>query len=219
MSYHHHCGQSWSDRLSHRGVNKVANTCCYNMLNFLPNPHKRPPITRLWGMMFGVSVMILKSWFMFCCCHHSAGGDIVMNWTTYNGTGLYFAGGLILFNHIFLNEIIVIVFFFFKFHLILFPVNNKLTLVQVTACQLFTVKLSPGSMMAKFCDTISMAWCKTAVTPLLTHWSYCRLALSPWYGITRPQAVMTASLRCQIQKILFWSIYAIQVNWIAYIIF
>ena len=25
---------------------------------------------------------------------------------------------------------------------------------------------------------ISMAWCKTAVTPLLTHWSYCNLALS-----------------------------------------
>ena len=23
-----------------------------------------------------------------------------------------------------------------------------------------------------------MAWCKTAVTPLLTHWSYCSLALS-----------------------------------------
>ena len=27
--------------------------------------------------------------------------------------------------------------------------------------------------------TISMAWCKTAVTPLLTHWSYCSLA--PWW--------------------------------------
>ena len=29
---------------------------------------------------------------------------------------------------------------------------------------------------------ISMAWCKTAVTPLLTHWSYCSLALSLWFA-------------------------------------
>ena len=28
-----------------------------------------------------------------------------------------------------------------------------------------------------------MAQCKTAVTPLLTHWSYCSLALSHQYGI------------------------------------
>ena len=28
---------------------------------------------------------------------------------------------------------------------------------------------------------ISMAQCKTAVTPLLTHWSYCSLTLSHWY--------------------------------------
>ena len=28
---------------------------------------------------------------------------------------------------------------------------------------------------------ISMAWCKTAVSPLLTHWRYCSLALSPRY--------------------------------------
>ena len=27
-----------------------------------------------------------------------------------------------------------------------------------------------------------MAQCKAAVTPLLTHWSYCSLALSHWYG-------------------------------------
>ena len=28
---------------------------------------------------------------------------------------------------------------------------------------------------------ITMAQCKTAVTPLLTHWSYCSLALSHWF--------------------------------------
>ena len=26
-----------------------------------------------------------------------------------------------------------------------------------------------------------MVWCKTTVTPLLMHWSYCSLALSHWY--------------------------------------
>ena len=30
-------------------------------------------------------------------------------------------------------------------------------------------------------STVSMALCKTAVTPLLTHWSYCSLALSHQY--------------------------------------
>ena len=30
-----------------------------------------------------------------------------------------------------------------------------------------------------------MAWCKIAVTPLLTHWSYCILALSHWYLLKR----------------------------------
>ena len=28
---------------------------------------------------------------------------------------------------------------------------------------------------------VSMAKCKTAVTPLLTHWSYCSLAPSHWF--------------------------------------
>ena len=32
----------------------------------------------------------------------------------------------------------------------------------------------------EFLYNISMAWCKTAVTPLLMNWSYCSLALSPW---------------------------------------
>ena len=32
---------------------------------------------------------------------------------------------------------------------------------------------------------ISMAQCKTAVSPLLTHWRYCSLAQSHWYKGTR----------------------------------
>ena len=33
---------------------------------------------------------------------------------------------------------------------------------------------------------ISMAWRKTAVTPLLTHWTYCTLALSYRYRVPSP---------------------------------
>ena len=43
---------------------------------------------------------------------------------------------------------------------------------------------------------ISMAWCKTAVTPLLTHWSYCRLALSHWCILTHCSDWMFATLCC-----------------------
>ena len=32
---------------------------------------------------------------------------------------------------------------------------------------------------------ISMAWCKTAVSPLLTQWGYCSLVLSHWYLVQR----------------------------------
>ena len=32
--------------------------------------------------------------------------------------------------------------------------------------------------------TISMAWCKTAVAPFLTHWGYYRFVLSHWFILT-----------------------------------
>ena len=35
-----------------------------------------------------------------------------------------------------------------------------------------------GHLIVRKLHTISMAQCKTAVIPLLTHWSYCSLALS-----------------------------------------
>ena len=47
-----------------------------------------------------------------------------------------------------------------------------------------------------------MAWCKTAVTPLLMHWSYCSLALSHQYEIVIEAVLQTkhagdvCSLRC-----------------------
>ena len=45
------------------------------------------------------------------------------------------------------------------------------------ACKLWHVSVS--ILFKK--KSISMTWCKTAVTPLLTPWSYCSLALSPRY--------------------------------------
>ena len=39
----------------------------------------------------------------------------------------------------------------------------------------------PVLTSTKFYDTILLARCKTDVTPLLTHWSYCSLELSHWY--------------------------------------
>ena len=53
---------------------------------------------------------------------------------------------------------------------------------------------------------ISMAKCKTAVTPLLTHWSYCSLALSHRYHVeemTRPWGA-TINLRRTIGWILLF---------------
>ena len=38
------------------------------------------------------------------------------------------------------------------------------------------------------CAYISMALCKTVVTPLLTHWSYCSLALSDRYFLAHYNA-------------------------------
>ena len=39
-------------------------------------------------------------------------------------------------------------------------------------------------------DNISMAQCKTAVTPSLTQWSYCSLVLSHWYNSTRTVSII-----------------------------
>ena len=45
------------------------------------------------------------------------------------------------------------------------------------------------------CTEISMAYCKTATTPLLTHWSYCSLALSHRYGVLPVQDSLCGSIR------------------------
>ena len=49
------------------------------------------------------------------------------------------------------------------------------------------IHLCRGSRHTSYLETIhiSMAWCKTAVTPLLTHWSYCSLAPSHRYIIQK----------------------------------
>ena len=43
---------------------------------------------------------------------------------------------------------------------------------------------------------ILMALCKTAVTPLLMHWSYCSLALIHWYGTVDLICCLQAGLHC-----------------------
>ena len=55
-------------------------------------------------------------------------------------------------------------------------------------CWLLLVKVSYSNacVIIRTCtyrNTISMAWYKTAVTPLLTHWNYCSLALSNGYNV------------------------------------
>ena len=37
-----------------------------------------------------------------------------------------------------------------------------------------------------WCNSTSMALCKTAVSPLLTHWRYCSVALSNWQHVSHP---------------------------------
>ena len=46
--------------------------------------------------------------------------------------------------------------------------------------QLISV-LTNGTWWYCWMNPISMAWCKTAVSPLLTYWRYCTPALSHWY--------------------------------------
>ena len=43
---------------------------------------------------------------------------------------------------------------------------------------------------------ISMAWCRTAITPLLTHWSYCSLALTQRCTGSWLSGVAVACQRC-----------------------
>ena len=47
---------------------------------------------------------------------------------------------------------------------------------------IYAVLSLPGTAKI-YMPIISMAWCNTAVTPFLTHWSYCSLALSHRYMI------------------------------------
>ena len=65
---------------------------------------------------------------------------------------------------------------------------------------LFTRHLVMGSSPGDVTRNASMAQCKTAVSPLLTHWRYCGLALSYWYvhvflSISRVVGVTVNTLR------------------------
>ena len=45
------------------------------------------------------------------------------------------------------------------------------------------------------CLSVSMAWCKTAASPLLSHWRYCNLALSHRYGRYRQMSTFKLRFR------------------------
>ena len=47
----------------------------------------------------------------------------------------------------------------------------------------FIMKLKVYQLISLISQRILMAWRKTTVTPLLMHWSYCNLALSPRYKL------------------------------------
>ena len=48
---------------------------------------------------------------------------------------------------------------------------------------IFNIYILLGSLHTYINTCIYMASSKTAVTPLLMHWSYCSLALSHWYNV------------------------------------
>ena len=57
-----------------------------------------------------------------------------------------------------------------------------------------------GDVVYELSQYISMAFCKTAVSPLLMNWSHHSLLLSHWYKVNkevRNQFVFTISLQCE----------------------
>ena len=56
----------------------------------------------------------------------------------------------------------------------MFPFDDVIMRARTSPCILHTQALHSRIL----CQYISMAYCKNAVTPLLTHWRYCRLVLS-----------------------------------------
>ena len=57
--------------------------------------------------------------------------------------------------------------------------------------------------------SISMASYKTAVTPLLTHWSYCSLALNRWYVAVIMTSVSMSKCKTVVTPLLMhWSDYS-----------
>ena len=61
------------------------------------------------------------------------------------------------------------------------PMTHKFQMEWQMDWHQLDVRTSSGTLMTKFGNCILMALCKTAVTPLLLHWSYCSLALSHRY--------------------------------------
>ena len=68
--------------------------------------------------------------------------------------------------------------------LLWFFVSMKLLNKQLRGQWLAMIRLPCDDIVIKSISYISMVQCKNAVTPLLTHWSYCSLALSHWVSLS-----------------------------------
>ena len=73
----------WSRAPVHQAISKTVNTIQYtvqwhyNMVNFIPNPHKRHPIARLWGWAMGCLLRV-QPLIKFCPSHRNALYNIML---------------------------------------------------------------------------------------------------------------------------------------------
>ena len=63
-----------------RGVNVHTVRCRYNVVKFLPKPHKRHPISRPWGRGMGCLLWV-QPLIRFCSSRCCAAYDILFYWT------------------------------------------------------------------------------------------------------------------------------------------
>ena len=55
--------------------------CRYNTVSFLQNPHNRRLLALLWGRSMG-GFCDFEIWFVFCCCHCTSIGNLMIYCTT-----------------------------------------------------------------------------------------------------------------------------------------
>ena len=63
--------------------------------------------------------------------------------------------------------------------ILLMPSHENGPFILITCCKKFHFQIPKIFQLGGVVIDISLALCKTAVSPLLTHWRYCSLGLSP----------------------------------------